>query len=186
MADEMNNNGTSSVSPPLVLLQVSGVDTDSSAVLGSTIAHDIQMEDGHCMYANIMIITDEWQNRLQDLGCSQAELKVKRYKGSNIAPYGPKETPIYYYNLTSIAIDYLKSFKKEKDVGRGWTKVPKNLTDIKTKIVERLLAMQKYSEHNKNTSSTKQDYYICYNKYGDMHSKVRSYILTIACVCLES
>ena len=59
------------------------------------------------------------------MGCPKADLKVKRYKCSNIAPYGPKETPIYYYHLVSIAIDYLKSFKKDMGMGRGWAKVPK-------------------------------------------------------------
>ena len=99
-------------------------------------------------YANIMIPTAEWDNRLQDVGCTKGELKVKRYKGHNIAPYGPKEAPHYYYNLSSIAIDYVKSFKKEKDLGRGWTKVPKNPTDIKTKIVSRLLSIRKLNTDN--------------------------------------
>ena len=56
MADE---NGTSTVCPPFVLLQVSEVDNYPAAVSGSTIANDIQMEDGNRMYANIMIPTNK-------------------------------------------------------------------------------------------------------------------------------
>ena len=77
------------------------------------------------MYANIMIPTVEWENMLQDVGCTKQELKVKQYKNHNIASYGPKEDPLYYYNLSSIVIDYIKYFKREKELGRGWNKVPK-------------------------------------------------------------
>ena len=33
------------------------------------------------------------------------------YRQSKIPEYGPKETPLYYYDLTSIAIDFIKNFK---------------------------------------------------------------------------
>jgi len=71
------------------------------------------------MYENIIIPQMEWENRLKNAWCTKEELKVKRYKGNNIALYGPKESPLYYYNLSSIAIDYVKSFKKEKDLGQN-------------------------------------------------------------------
>ena len=43
----------------------------------------------------------------------------------------------------------MKNFKKEKDMGRGWNKVPKNQTDVKKKIVDRLLVMRKLSDSSR-------------------------------------
>ena len=77
-------------------------------------------------------------------------LKVKRYKGSNTAPYGPKESPLYYYNLSPIDIDYVRVLKKEKELGLEWTKVPKNPTYMKIKIIAPLLSMRKYNGDNKH------------------------------------
>ena len=57
----------------------------------------------------------------------------------------PCEAFVYYYKITSIAIDYANLFKKEHELGRGWSKVPKNTTYIKVKIIECLLAMRKMS-----------------------------------------
>ena len=74
--------------------------------------------DANSMYANIMIPTVEWENMLQDVGCTKQELKVKQYKNHNIAPYGPKEAPLYYYNISSIVIDCVIFFLKEKELGR--------------------------------------------------------------------
>ena len=115
MSDGTNHNESDLESRSFVRLEVndnvSDMDHDSNdgaVVTGSTIRSDIEIEEHEGKYANIMIPKNEWNNRLQDMGCSKADLKVKRYKGSNIAPYGPKEAPIYYYHLTSIAIDYLK------------------------------------------------------------------------------
>ena len=56
---------------------------------------------------------------------------------------GTKDDPIYYYQLTSIAIDMAEKVYVENTMGRGWSKLPKNKTNVKTKIVERLLAMRK-------------------------------------------
>ena len=53
---------------------------------------------------------------------------------------------LYYYNLNSIAIDYLKIFVNEYTCGRGWAKVPKNKTDAKVKIIDVLLAIRKEDE----------------------------------------
>ena len=122
MSDGTNQNDLDSDNRSFVRLKVTDnvSDMDNEVTTSSTILTDIETEEySNSKYVNIMIPTSKWHNRLQDMECSKAELKVKRYKGSNIAPYGPKEAPIYYCHLTSIAIDYLKSFKKEKDLGRG-------------------------------------------------------------------
>ena len=82
--------------------------------------------------SNVMIPLIEWNDWLQDRGCSIHHLPKPTYKQSKIPPYGPKEKSLYYYHLTSIAIDYIKNFKKEKDLDRGWNKVRFyiTLTDI--------------------------------------------------------
>ena len=72
---------------------------------------------------NVMIPSTEFEDRLQDKGCNLHQLPKNTYKMSKIPPYGPKEKSLYYYHLTSIAIDYIKNFKKEKDLDRGWNKV---------------------------------------------------------------
>ena len=55
-------------------------------------------------------------------------------------------------------------------MGRGWTKVPKNPTDTKTKIVERLLAMQNYSEEKKRFELDQNQLLDWLKIYGDMLS----------------
>ena len=56
---------------------------------------------------------------------------------------------VYYYHLTSIAVDYLKLFTEENTLGRGWAKVPKNKSDVKVKIVGVILALRKEDDGGK-------------------------------------
>ena len=56
---------------------------------------------------------------------------------------GTIEIPVYYYHLTSIAIDMASKMEIEKNMGRGWAKLPKNKTNVIVKILERLLALKK-------------------------------------------
>ena len=53
---------------------------------------------------------------------------------------------MYYYNLTAIAVDYLKLFKEDNTLGRGWGKVPKNQSDAKVKIIGIVLALRKEND----------------------------------------
>ena len=48
-----------------------------------------------------------------------------------------------------IAIEYVKRMSNEREMGRGWAKLPKNKTDTKLKIIERLLALRKRNENGK-------------------------------------
>ena len=66
---------------------------------------------------------------------------------STIPPIGPKESPLFYYDLSMIAIEYVKRMSNEKEMGRGWAKLPKNKTDTKIKIIERLLALRKRADN---------------------------------------
>ena len=121
-----------------------------------SITLDIERESNSGFdFTNVEIPLAEFQKRIQDKGCAKGELKVKRYKGSMIPAYGPKEDKTYYYDLASIAIDYSKNFKKECELGRGWGKVPKNQTEMKTRVIERLLSMRKFVE-SKNVFELEQ------------------------------
>ena len=122
--------------------------------ISSSCTHQTSSVPNDTSFASVRIPTEEWKQRLQDGGCAKCELKKKTYKKNKIPGYGPVECPIFYYDLTSIAIDWLKSFKNEHLLGRGWNKIPKNPTDVKMKIIERLLAMRKYDP---NTGSYKLD-----------------------------
>ena len=129
---------------------IDNVSSPTPSLKNASINRDTESEYHSCIdFCNVEIPRDEFQQRIQDKGCAKAELKVKRYKGSMLPAYGPKEDQIYYYDLASIAIDYSRNFKKECDLGRGWGKVPKNQTEMKIRVIERLLAMRKYSESKK-------------------------------------
>ena len=94
-------------------------------------------------YTTIRIDDALWSHRLQDNGCSLAMLPKATYNRSKIPPVGPKESPTYYYNISSIAIDYLKTMRTEQELSRGWKKVPVNQTDAKNKIIGLLLSLRK-------------------------------------------
>ena len=128
-----------------------GTGNDTTVVsISSSSTRQTSSEPNDSSFASVRIPTEEWKRRLQDGGCAKSALKKKTYQKNKIPGYGPVECPIFYYDLTSIAIDWMKSFKNEHLLGRGWNKIPKNPTDVKMKIIERLLAMRKY---NPNTGS---------------------------------
>lgn len=56
---------------------------------------------------------------------------------------------MYFYDLSSIAIDFLKIFASENELGRGWDKVPKNKSDAKTKIINSMIAMRHEGDDGK-------------------------------------
>jgi len=94
-----------------------------------------------------------WSTRIHDEGCKKIELTKKTYLQSTITPIGLKESPLFYADFSSIAIDYVKRMTTEKEMKRGWEKLPKNKTDIKVKIIEKLLALRKRSENGEYTLS---------------------------------
>jgi len=94
-----------------------------------------------------------WYSRMHDEGCEKSKLPKKTYLQSTIPPIGPKDSPLFYYDLSSIAIDLLKKMWYEKEMGRGWAKLPKNKTDIKVKIIKGLLALRKRTDSGQYTLS---------------------------------
>ena len=53
---------------------------------------------------------------------------------------GPAGNWLFYYDLTALAVDINKSMRDPLH-SNTWSKVPKNPTQVKEKIVERLLAL---------------------------------------------
>ena len=70
------------------------------------------------MGGDLMIPDDIWRSRLQDKGCKRDNLPKKTYKRSTIMALGTKEDPMYYYDLTSIAIDMTEKMYVENTMGR--------------------------------------------------------------------
>ena len=88
MVDDISDESLNSADPPFVYLRVDNAATDLPAVQEGISSDD---RYGNPRYDTILIINEGWRNMIQDVGCSKQEIKVKRYKGSNIAPYGPNE-----------------------------------------------------------------------------------------------
>ena len=88
-------------------------------------------ETAPALPSSILIPNEVWIVRIQDRGCNKSQLEKKTYKKSQIPGIGPDDDKKYYYGLASIAIDFIKIFNKEQELGKGWSKVPKNKTDVK-------------------------------------------------------
>jgi len=153
---EPSDKSENSSSPLLVRIQVVEPTEDEDVTRESSLNDELDNEVSP-EFANVEIPQEEFYKRIQDVGCTKEELKVKRYRAMMIPAYGPKEKKTYYYDLASIAIDYSKAFKKEHELKRGWDKTPKNQTEMKTRIIERLLAMRKFSDTTKKYELEQND-----------------------------
>ena len=133
-------------------------------------SHDTSLLDGYFATDEFMAIRIEdrlWQQRIQDEGCVKKDLPKRTYLSSNIPPIGPTETCLYYYHLSSIAIDFLKKMFVEKEMGRGWVKIPKNRTDVKLKIIERLLALRRRDDQGKYSLGQNRVLLLLSNTWGN-------------------
>jgi len=98
------------------------------------------------------LIPDElWHIRLQDKGCDKEKLPKQTYNKNKILGIGPLGDEVYNYSLSSIAIDYSHILANKKDLDQGWAQLPKNKTQVKDKLVHRLLAMCKLGDDGKYT-----------------------------------
>ena len=97
-------------------------------------------------YMSVKVPDEKWDTRLQDKGCDKEGMPSKTYNRSQIPGIGPKGHEVYYYDLISLAIDILHNMKIENDLGRGWSKVPKNKRDCKVKLVQVILCKRKLVE----------------------------------------
>ena len=88
-------------------------------------------------FSYMMIGEEDWNFQIQDAGTSnKSKMSNKTYRGKQIPPYGPNK--IFYYQLSSITIDYMTSFKEN---AAEWCRVPKNTTNVKSKIIEVILQL---------------------------------------------
>ena len=90
-----------------------------------------------------------WHSRIQDKGVTKEQLKKKSYKQYQITPVGSEGEELYYYGLSCIAIDLVKIFYPQKEMGLGWTDLPKNKTNVKLKIIGRIMALRKVMDDGK-------------------------------------
>lgn len=94
-------------------------------------------------YLDIKLADELWVARIQDSGVEEDCLPRKRYKMSKIISIGSNEEDmLFYYDLTSIAVDYVKHMKLKNTDKTGWLKLPVNLPNVKKKIVETIVAMR--------------------------------------------
>ena len=99
-------------------------------------------------YSNIRIEEQLWRSRLQDNGCEKEGLIKSTYRQNKIPAYGPSDSQLYYPQLAAIAIDYVKNINKSKLEGRGWKRFPKNISDVKIKIIGILLSLRRLNSDN--------------------------------------
>ena len=90
----------------------------------------------------------------------KADKTPKSYQRMQIPKYGANS--IYYIGLSSIAIDYIVSFKKDADY---WSRVPKNSAHVKMKLIELLLKSRTLRENNKYALDQTQFLHLLENQW---------------------
>ena len=146
--------------PPLSTAIVNSTnDNNSDNNTMAVVPESIRPSKSPIEYSAIRIDDRIWSERLQDEGCRKEDLVKASYRQNKIPPFGPSENQTYYPLLSSIAIDFLKSLVSERKAGRGWSRLPKNNTDIKTKIIERLMMLRKIDESS-NKYELNQSYFL--------------------------
>ena len=60
---------------------------------------------------------------------------------------GPPGNEVFFYGLTSIAVDYVKIMSVKFGEGSGWTNLPKNFSNVKAKIVQTCLQTRRMDNH---------------------------------------
>ena len=99
-------------------------------------------------HLDIKLDNELWFARIQDPGGKKECLPSQRYKMSKIISIGPNENDVlFYYDLTSIAVDYVKLMRTMQSNQSGWIKLPVNLPNAKKKIVEIILQMRVMSNN---------------------------------------
>ena len=107
------------------------------------------------VFASGKVTKEVWATLLQDKGTSEKDdIPANTYCRSKIPGVGPKGHEVYYFDLTSLAIDILSNMKLENDLGRGWSKVPKNKTDAKIKLVQVIISKRQIIEDKYHLDQT--------------------------------
>ena len=73
-----------------------------------------------------------WNHRIQDFGCELKKLKAKIYWRNKIMGVGLEDNKLFYFDLTAITVDLSKN-TRDPLILKGWSKLPKNQTQVKEK-----------------------------------------------------
>ena len=92
---------------------------------------------------------------------------------------------MYYYGLSAIAIDYSKMLANKKDLDQGWAQLPKNKTQVKDKLMHRLLAMRKLGYDGKYNLLQSQLINMCESAWEKLQLTL-FHVIMIVLVYLES
>ena len=90
-------------------------------------------------YMDVMIDTNLWNMRIQDVGCAEKNLPKKRYRAAKILSVGPIGSEKIFHNLTTVAVNIVKSMVAINAARCGWKNLPRNYTNVKAKIVQTIL-----------------------------------------------
>ena len=116
-------------------------------------------------FKEYLIDDNIWITRLQDNGKDENQMKTdktpKSYSRMQVPKYGANN--MYYIGLSSIAIDYIISFKNDADY---WSRLPKNPTNVKMKLIELLLKCRTLRDNNKYALDQKQFLHLLNNQWG--------------------
>ena len=113
---------------------------NNSSILTPPTDNDITTEKAPLMFSSIRIDDDVWNQRIQDKGCTFDELPSKTYQQNKIVSVGPNEENLqYFYDLSSICIDYIKNITMDPTNKVSWTRFPKNRSDIKENVVKHII-----------------------------------------------
>ena len=137
--DDLTSIDTSTLSTVANPSSPATIVTTETSTLYSTLPPP-SIEKSPDPYSTIRIADDIWCKRLQDIGCMKESLPKATYRQHKIPAYGPYET--YYYDLSSIVIDFIKNINRDKNEGLGWNRFPKNMSDIKVKLIGILLELR--------------------------------------------
>lgn len=85
--------------------------------------------------------------RIQDNGCTDVELPKKRYRQAKILSVGPTGAERFFYHLTALAVDYAKQMSAMFNEGSAWKNLPKNIPNVKAKIVQTCLQMRQLEDN---------------------------------------
>ena len=100
-------------------------------------------------------------------------LPKKSYKQSHILPIGPEGEQLYFYGLSCIAIDLAKIMYEQNDLGLGWNKLPKNKSNVKMKIITRIMGLRKVIDDGRDIFLTKIYSLVCCRMYGAIVRSIR-------------
>ena len=117
-------------------------------------------------FIELKISAIDWEERIQETGCTMKDdMPKKTYNKKQIPTFGPNK--VYYYHLCSIAIDYIEYFKNNQ---KDWNRLPKNVTNLKTKILGMLLTFRKRMDNGRYKLDQEMFINLLFENWGGVHA----------------